>query len=319
VTAEVGAWATTDGVGCRGRASRGGSILGARSKEAPVTYPTTPSGDDPTRDFGAPPVGQPPAPSYPPAPGSMGGEPAAYPPGYPTATYPAAGWPQAAPPVPPKRSMTWFWVTIAAVVVVAVLAISAVGVVLLSRSGGGSASATGSSPTHEPKPSEEPSEESADDPADPGDSVKMPDTVGGLHKSNNPAYDGVTDQLAEQMEGLIPSTAHVGVGVYDDPDSTLGMAMVMRMDLDVVGSTAGAVDGAFNGMKGMGKVSGLHSVKAPAPLTGPGKCGNVESQGINMAVCVAADGHTVSIVMFMERSAKEVEDQFGKIRLDLVP
>jgi hypothetical protein len=213
--------------------------------------------------------------------------------------------------------MTWFWVTISAVVVVAVLAIGAVGVVLLRNSGGGKGGSAAT--TQSAKPESGPSEEPADDPAGSSDPVTMPATVGGLHKSDNPAYAGLTDQLADQMEGLIPSTAHVGVGMYDDPKSTLGIAMVMRMDLEVVKNTAGAVDGAFNGMKGLGKVSGLRSIKAPAPLTGPGKCGNVESQGINMAVCVAADGHTVSMVMFMERSAKEVEGQFNKIRLDLQP
>jgi hypothetical protein len=293
-----------------------------------VSYPTTPPDDDATRDFGAPPVGQPPAPSHPTPPGTYPASgsypppaapyPPAYPaPAYPTATYPATAWPPGAPPEPPKRSMTTFWVTIAAVVVVSVFAIGVIGVVLLSNSGhkgGATAQATaGSSPAA--KPATEPTEE----PADPSSSVAMPTTVGGLKKTDNPAYAGMTDQIASQMEGLIPSTAHVGVGVYDDPDSTLGIAMVMRMDLEVVGSTAGAVDGAFAGMKGMGKLSGLHSVKAPAPLMGPGKCGNVESQGIKMAVCVAADGHTVSMAMFMERSAKEVEGLFGKIRLDLVP
>jgi hypothetical protein len=216
--------------------------------------------------------------------------------------------------------MTWVWVTISAVVVVAVLAVGAVGVVLLSRAngdkGGSAAAPPSAGSSHRTEPTAAPTEEPAEDPADP---VAMPGTVGGLHKSDNPAYAGLTDQLSTQMEGLIPSTAHVGVGMYDDPKSTLGIAMVMRMDLDVVGNAAGAVDGAFGGMKKMGKVSGLHSIKAPSPLTGPGKCGNVESQGIQMAVCVAADGHTVSMTMFMERSAKDVEGQFNKIRLDLVP
>jgi hypothetical protein len=287
-----------------------------------VTYPPTPSGDDATRDFGAPPGGQPPAPAYPPGSAPVGGEPAPYPAppaAYPTATYPAAAWPPVAPPQPPKRSMTWFWVTVSAVVVVAVFAIGAVGVVLLSRTSGDKGGSAAAPPTagssHRTEPTAEPTEEPA---ADPSDQVAMPDTVGGLHKTDNPAYAGMTDQLAGQMEGLMPSTAHVGVGVYDDPKSTLGIAMVMRMDLNV-SSTAGAIDGAFTGIKGMGKVSGLHSIKAPAPLTGPGKCGNVESQGIQMAVCVAADGHTVSMAMFMERSAKDVEGLFNKIRLDLVP
>src|SRR4051812_47150464 len=243
-------------------ASRGGSILGARSKEAPVTHPTTPSGEDPTRDFGAPPVGQPPAPSYPQPWTPAGGEPAAYPQtqpqdyqtqpqDYQTATYPAAAWPQAAPVVAPKRSMTWFWVTISVVVVVAVLAIGAVGVVLLNNSGGSKGGSAAAPATTESAKPETPPSEAPADPADPSDSVKMPDSVGGLHRSDNPAYAGLTDQLAGQMEGLIPSTAHVGVGMYDDPKSTLGIALVMRMDLDVVGSTSGAVDGAFNGMKGM--------------------------------------------------------------------
>jgi hypothetical protein len=214
--------------------------------------------------------------------------------------------------------MTWVWVTIAAVVVVAVLGVGAVGVVLLRNSGDGKSGSAAPATTQSATPETQPSKEPADDPTEPGSAVAMPDTVGGLKKSDNPTYAGLPDLLAGRMEGLIPSTAHVGVGLYDDPNSTLGIALVMRTDLEVVPNTAGAVDDAFNRLKGMGKVSGVRSIKAPAPLTGPGKCGNVESQGIKMAVCVAADGHTVSMAMFMERSAKEVEGQFNKIRLDLV-
>src|SRR5262245_54311008 len=247
------------------------------------------------------------SPPYPPPPAQIPLSPAAVPYAYPA--QPGYG----APPEPPKRSLTWLWVGLAAFVVLA-LAGAAAAIFVLRKNDTNevtsppSASA-GASPADTP---------TASPTADDGGvaTLALPDRLAGLTKSDAAQFTSLLDTMIDQLKSGMPGATHVGAGIYTDPKAAEKLVMVVQMKGDFPLSAV-QVDGMLGGM-GIGglQVTDIKSVNAGS-AGGTAKCGKGDVNGVSMTVCAWGGDGEIGMAVFYFRTQSQSTTLLTNIRRDL--
>jgi len=146
----------------------------------------------------------------------------------------------------------------------------------------------------------------------PDTKLATPDTVAGLHHET----DADAVQTAEYMRDAIVANASLrnGVGaVYADP-AAQGRDVLFFGGTGSVGSPADALNGAFGLLNDQtGSVSGIHPVAA-GPMGGVMRCGTSNGDGAPIPVCGWADGGSLALAMFPNRTVAEAAPLFRQIR-----
>jgi hypothetical protein len=251
----------------------------------PVSYP--PPSSYPPPDQGAyPPPGQgsyPPG-SYPPPPGSDQG---AYPP--PGPGYPGQGAPQYGMGPAPKKKSSALKIVLIVVGVIALLCIAG-GVVAFVAA--------------------------KDKVEQVVDATKItvvePETLGGRPKADDPTLQSSVAGLDGIMSNIPGATGSVG-GIYGDPQEQ-DVVMVAAAS-SINGSAQDRFDEFSTGLGGSGgiKIDNLTDTE-PGPLGGIAKCGDTNTSGVPMAVCVWSDNGSVGMLAMMFKEKADLEKEFVALR-----
>lgn len=226
----------------------------------------------------------------------------AQPPGYPAYQQ----TPSFVPPTPPRRNRGGM---IALVVggIVALLLLVGIGTALALRSDeddpvvsptNGPASTTAS-----PTPTE-----AAEYPA----RIDLPQTVAGLTKVDNPQLNQTANQTAQQIKTA--TNADSAVAAYYAPSGDLTKAVGLVGATGRIADPEGELDDAFTGELA---ATGVQDVDA-GPLGGTMRCGTTANGGQALTVCGWADGGSLMLGIFINRSQSESATLFRQIRGEIL-
>lgn len=250
----------------------------------PGSYPQPPSAPQPG---GYPPPNFPesggyPPPSYPEQGGyPPGGQP---PPGYPQ----AAGYPPIGAPVPPKKSKALKIVLISlAVVLLLCLGGAAVTYYALRDKVADVVDATSTR-------------------------LVTPDTLGGRAKVTLPELQATADGMVTDMKSAVPNATSTVAAFYGD---------IAKQDLVMIAGASGLIldpgkqlDDAIKSMGSGGlSLSNVTTIE-PGPLGGTAKCGDSDTGGLSMGVCVWADRGSLGVIAMFFKKAEDVKAEFQTIR-----
>jgi hypothetical protein len=149
------------------------------------------------------------------------------------------------------------------------------------------------------------------------ETLQLPDSLAGFTKSNEAGLQSLVDGLIQEMKASIPAATGVGAAVYGDPAAATKFTIVVQIKSNLdLGSAA--LDGMFVGLGSSGfSVTGEQSVPAPSGLSGDGKCGSSEVQGIALTVCGWAANRSLGMAVFYFRTVDESIPIVNKIRTGL--
>jgi hypothetical protein len=142
-------------------------------------------------------------------------------------------------------------------------------------------------------------------------SVVEPQTLGGREKASDPTLQSSVSGLDSEMSKLPGSTGSVGA-IYGD---------IQKQDLVMVAaasSISGSAQSRFDQFtSGLGQ--GGIAVKSmtdtdPGPLGGLAKCGDSNTAGVPMAVCVWSDNGSVGMIAMMFKKKADLEKEFISMR-----
>ena len=160
-------------------------------------------------------------------------------------------------------------------------------------------------PTASASASAEPSES-----AEPGEypaRIDLPQTVAGLTKVDNAALNQTANQTAQQIKTA--TNADSAVAAYYAPSGDLTKAVGLVGATGRITDPEGELDDAFSGELA---VSGAEDVD-PGPLGGEMRCGTTASNGQALTVCGWADGGSLMLGIFINRSSTDSADLFRQI------
>lgn len=265
----------------------------------PPYQPPTPGEPGPEGGYqppaapGYPPPGQP---SYPP-PADQGGYPppaqGSYPPGQPS--YPQPGDQGAYPPpgagVPPygappvKKKSSALKIVLIVVGVIALLCVAGIAVAVFAAK---------------------------DKINEVVDATKItvvePATLGGRDKTDNESLQKSLDGLDSQIPGATGSV----VAVYGDP-AKQDLVMVVAAS-SINGSAQDRFDEFTSGLGQGGIKVDTMTATEPGPLGGIAKCGDSETAGVPMAVCVWSDNGSAGMITMMFKKKADLEKEFVAMR-----
>jgi hypothetical protein len=224
---------------------------------------------------GFPPPGQP---SYPP-PGDQGGFPP--PGGFP----PGGAAPQYGTAPAPKKKSSALKIVLIVVGVIALLCVAGIGVAVFAA--------------------KDKIEEVVD-----ATKIKViePETLGGRTKTANEELQSSLDGLDSQIPGATGSV----VAVYGDP-AEQDLIMVVAAS-SINGSAQSRFDEFTSGLGSGGiKMDALTDTE-PGPLGGIAKCGDSETAGVPMAVCVWSDNGSAGMITMMFKKKADLEKEFVAMR-----
>jgi hypothetical protein len=238
-------------------------------------------------NYGAP---QQPQPGYNP---NYGGQPPAY-----------QGYQQTPSFVPPPQPSRGRGPMLALVIggVVLLLLVVGVGTALVLRSGGEDpvvSPTTGPSSTASPTPTA-----AAEYPA----RIDLPQTVAGLTKVDNPTLNQTANQSAQQIKTA--TNADSAVAAYYAPAGDLTKAVGLIGATGRITDPEGELEDAFTGELA---ATGVEDVDA-GPLGGTMRCGTTASGGQALTVCGWADGGSLMLGIFINRSQPDSATLFREIR-----
>ncbi|MEU7902130.1 hypothetical protein [Actinoplanes sp. NPDC049118] len=283
---------------------------GYQPPAAPGSYPAQPSYPPPA-DQGAypPPPGQgsyppPGQPSYPPPPGEQGaypppGEQGAYPPPGEQGAYPPPGDQGAYPPPgggvpqygmapPPKKKSSALKIVLIVVGVIALLCVGGSVAVFFAAKDKITEVVDASKIT-----------------------VVEPETLGGRPKTTNPGLQDSVEGLDGQMAQIPGATGSVGA-VYGDPVEQ-DLVMVAAAS-SINGSAQSRFDDFTSGLSAGGINIDTMTDTDPGPLGGIAKCGDSDTAGVPMAVCVWSDNGSVGMITMMFKKKADLEKEFVAMR-----
>lgn len=228
----------------------------------------------------------------------------AYPPQAPAGHYP--GPPPAFGPPEPKKSRLWLWLTLA-------------GVVLVLCCGGGTVAglvlynASDDSPIALPTITKSPSPAASSPSSTSSVTLTVPATLGGYPKFTDTRIDPLLDSLKSQMEG-IPGANVNGVvsGVYGNPAKQQMRLFVAAKAY--IPNPDGVIAGMLTGFKASGAKTSNFADVPTGPLGGAAQCGDVDQNGVEMALCVWADSETFGMIFFYFAKASTVKSTFVQAR-----
>jgi hypothetical protein len=208
-----------------------------------------------------------------------------------------------------RGSMVALVVGIVALVVVAL----GIGGVLLVRAGdedpadpvvAPSVTAT-PGPTGDPTPTPD---EDAEYPA----TINLPQTVAGLTKVDNAELNKTANDTALQIKN--DTNADSAVAGYYAPSGDMTKAVGLIGATGRITDPEGELDDAFAGEMA---VSGVQDVDA-GPLGGDMRCGNTANNGQALTVCGWADGGSLMLGIFANRSLTDSATLFRQIRGEIL-
>lgn len=232
---------------------------------------------------------------YPPpaAPGAYPppGTPGAYPPpgtdqgAYPPPGYPGPGAPQYGTTPAPKKKSSALKIVLIVVAVVALLCVAGIVVAVVALQDRVDAAKI---------------------------SVVEPATLGGRPKASDPSLQSSAAGLSGIMSNVPGATGSVGA-IYGDLQSR-DIVMVAAAS-----STNGSAEDRFDDLStSTGGVGGINLTNLtetePGPLGGIAKCGDTDSAGVPMAVCIWSDNGSVGLLAMMFKEKAELEKEFVDLR-----
>ena len=141
--------------------------------------------------------------------------------------------------------------------------------------------------------------------------VVEPQTLGGRAKASDPALQSSVQGLDSEMAGIPGATSSVGA-IYGD---------VQKQDIVMIAAassiTGTAQDRYDEFTKGLGQ-GGIKldnvSDTDPGPLGGIAKCGDSDTAGTPMAVCVWSDNGSVGMIAMMFKGKADLQKEFIAMR-----
>lgn len=149
-----------------------------------------------------------------------------------------------------------------------------------------------------------PSAEAAEYPA----RIDLPTTVAGLTKVDNATLNKTANDSAQKIKN--GANADSAVAAYYAPGADLTRVVGLLGATGRITDPEGELDDAFSSELA---VSGIEDVD-PGPLGGLMRCGTTASNGQALSVCGWADGGSLMLGIFLNRSATDSADLFRQIR-----
>ncbi|GIJ49675.1 hypothetical protein Val02_65610 [Virgisporangium aliadipatigenens] len=194
---------------------------------------------------------------------------------------------------------------------VLVLLIAAIASVALLRdddepvaNGPGTAASAGASPEASPSKTGPAPEYPA--------TISLPATVAGMTKVDDADLQKTADETATKIKNS--TDADSAIAAYYAPDGDVQKIVGLVGATTRITDPESELDGAFSSALA---VSGVRKVDA-GPLGGVMKCGNTSSGGVALTVCGWADGGSLALGIFLNRSVTESGDLFVKIRAEIL-
>lgn len=222
--------------------------------------------------------------------------------------YPQHGYQQTpsfvTPPAPNRNRGGMLALVIGGIVLLLVLV--GVGTALALRSGEDEPVAT---PTNVPAASA--SAEASPSPTEVGEypaRIDLPQTVAGLTKVDDPALNKTANETAQQIKTATNTDS--AVAAYYAPSGDLTRAVGLVGATGRIANPESELEDAFSGELG---VTGVTDVDA-GPLGGVMRCGTTASNGQALTACGWADGGSIMLGIFINRSQTESATLFRQIR-----
>ena len=149
-----------------------------------------------------------------------------------------------------------------------------------------------------------PSAEAAEYPA----RIDLPTTVAGLTKVDNATLNKTANDAAQKVKTA--TNADSAVSAYYAPNGDLTKAVGLVGATGRITDPEGELDDAFSSDLA---TSGVEDVD-PGPLGGLMRCGTTASNSQTLSVCGWADGGSLMLGIFANRSATDSADLFRQIR-----
>ncbi len=218
------------------------------------------------------------------------------------------------PPIPPAPKKSWtlpiVLVSIAIVLVLCVGGLAVIGVVYGDDEAKDAAQTSG---TTEPATGGE--TESTTAPAADDITVVEPKTLGGRPKLDNATFSSVTDTMEESLLTSYPGATKSFGAFYGTP-AKKNMVMAIAVAAPIPNPTL-ELDKNFTNMSLTGlEVDDVAEVDAGS-LGGAAKCGNSETSGIDLAVCVWSDDGSVGMLVWYYSSASKAKAEFPELRAQM--
>jgi hypothetical protein len=141
--------------------------------------------------------------------------------------------------------------------------------------------------------------------------VSAPATLGGREKVTDPSLAGIVSSLDSEMSKVPGATGSVGA-VYGDLQKQ-DVVMVAAAS-SINGSAQSRYDDFSAGLaSGNMKIENLADVD-PGPLGGIAKCGDTDSSGVPMAICVWSDNGSTGMFAMMFKKKAELAKEFVTLR-----
>jgi hypothetical protein len=238
-------------------------------------------------------------------------------PGYPVSGQPAypvsvPGYPDLAP-VPPSRGSRGGLIALVASSAVLVLLVAGLAGLYLIRSSDDSnpshaqesrGPATPSNAANSAKASSPAAGGTADYPA----RIILPATVAGMTKLDDPQLTKTADETATKLKSA--TNAESAVAGYYAPNGDVTRTVALVGVATRVNNPDAELRSAFSSTL---TVSDVRDVD-PGPLGGIMRCGNTSTGGTALAVCGWADGGSLAIGIFLNRSLTDSAELFRQIR-----
>lgn len=142
--------------------------------------------------------------------------------------------------------------------------------------------------------------------------IDLPQTVAGLTKIDDPQLNKTANDTALQIKTA--TNADSAVAAYYAPNSDLTKAVGLVGATGRITDPEGELDDAFSGSL---TVTGTSDVD-PGPLGGLMRCGNTVNSGQALSVCGWADGGSLMLGIFVNRSVTDSATLFRQIRGEIL-
>ncbi|MCW3844079.1 hypothetical protein ONA70_28715 [Micromonospora yasonensis] len=141
--------------------------------------------------------------------------------------------------------------------------------------------------------------------------VEPPATLAGKPKVTEPKLQAAAEQMRDQIKSDVPGATSTVGAFYGDP--TKGDLIMIAGASGLIADPQKELDDATTGIsKDMG-VANFKTVDA-GPLGGDAKCGDGETSGVKVGVCVWADKGSLGLILVYDKPAAELEKQFVTMR-----
>ncbi|MFI1989164.1 hypothetical protein [Actinoplanes sp. NPDC020271] len=266
----------------------------------PPGYPPQPPAGYPQQPYGAPPspYEQPPQPY-----GQPYGQP----------VFPQQPQFAPIPPAPPKKKWT-LPIVLVSIAIVLVLCVG--GLVVIGMAHDDSKDATTTSADADPTTGSRTESTTGSTAAPAGDiTVVEPKTLGGRAKLDTKEFNAVTETMEDGLLTSYPGATKSFGAFYGSP-AKKNMVMAIAVAAPIPNPQL-ELDKNFTNMSLTGLAVDDVAEVDPGSLGGSAKCGNSETSGIDLAVCVWSDDGSVGMLVWYYSSAGKAKAEFPKLRAQM--